>query len=181
MSLLSYSELVELVVSGVITAPLENINGASIDITLDNIIHIESDPRFNAIVCLMSKENIETHEFIMKDAGYQLMPGEFILGASREIFNLHDNIVAEYVLKSSLARNGLNHMLAGYCDPTWHSSKLTLELKNETRNHYLTIKPGMKIGQMKFFRVNSVPEKQSYSVRGQYNNQSVVTPSKGVR
>lgn len=181
MSLLSYTELLELVRSGVINAPVENINGSSIDITLDDIIRIEDHPKFNGVVDLRGKENIETYEYPLTEYGYQLSPGEFILASSREVFNLPDYISAEYKLKSSMARNGLEHLNAGWCDAGWNGSKLTLELKNMTCRHRLTIKPGMGIGQIVFFRHEKVPHDKSYAVKGQYNQQTSVTASKGIR
>ncbi len=181
MSLLSYLELVELVECGVITAELSRVNGSSIDITLDDRIRIESEPKFNAVVDLRAKENIETDVILLGEHGYQLVPGEFILASSREFFNLPNNISAEYKLKSSMARNGLEHINAGWCDCGWHGSKLTLELKNMTRKHRLTLKPGMAIGQVVFFRHEPVPREKGYAVRGQYNNQVTVQPSKGIR
>jgi len=84
-------------------------------------------------------------------------------------------------LKSSLARSGLQHLMAGWCDPGWNNSKLTLELTNVTQHHTLLIKPGMKIGQMVFWSCTPVPLDKSYSVTGQYNNQETVTGNKGVR
>lgn len=179
--LLSYYNLVDLVDAGVITAEKENINSASIDITLDDVIMLEDEPKFNAVVSLKDKESISMREHRLTEHGYVMAPGEFILASSREVFNLPDDIVAEYVLKSTMARNGLNHMLAGYCDPGWYGSKLTLELKNETRKHELTIKSGMKIGQVKFYRVTPVPQHASYAFRGQYNAQKKVTASQGLR
>lgn len=187
MSLISYKGLVEMVKAGVINANPENINGASIDITLDNIIRTEfedgDDPLTSSSVYvnLSKKENITTDEMIMDKFGYCLKPGEFVLASSVEVFNLPRNIAAEYKLKSSLARNGLQHMLAGWCDPGWTNSKLTLELYNATRYHNLLIQPGMKIGQMVFWQCYKVPESESYAKRGQYNNQDKVTGSKGIR
>jgi dCTP deaminase len=176
--LLSHDELVELVKRGVITADLSKVNGASIDITLDNDIKIEST--HGKIVDLIAKENINMISLNI-DNGYALTPGEFILASSREYFNLPDDISCEYKLKSSMARNGLEHLNAGWCDCTWSDSKLTLELKNMTNNHILWLTPGMGIGQMVFFRHEPVPAEKSYAVMGQYNNQSGVTESKGLR
>ena len=115
------------------------------------------------------------------DEPFMLMPGQFILASTNETFNLPNTIAAEYKLKSSLARSGLQHMLAGWCDPGWSGSRLTLELKNVTQSHILVLRAGMKIGQMVFFECEPVPQDQSYAVKGQYNNQTTVTASKGVR
>ena len=181
MTLLSYTELVELVESGVIDAKPENINGSSIDITLDDVVMIEQN--FTELVIdLSEKQNIFLLEHNIKEAGcVDLLPSEFILASSKEIFNLPDNISAEYKLKSSMARNGLEHFNAGWCDAGWAGSKLTLELKNMTQFHTLRLQAGMKIGQVVFFKHEPVPKDKSYAKTGQYNNQQKVQQSKGIR
>lgn len=186
--LLSYVELVELIEQGVITAPLENINASSIDLTLDDVLLVEREER--VLVDLANKESITVGEYNMMEVdedvdpsllhSYYLHPGEFVLASSREVFNLPNNISAEYKLKSSMARNGLEHLNAGWCDAGWHGSKLTLELKNMTQDHTLILRPGMKIGQVVFFKHTPVPDHASYAVRGRYNNQSGVTAAKGI-
>lgn len=179
MSLISYSELVELVNQGVINSDPANINGASIDITLGDEIMLESysTPSY---IDLMEKESLRMIKHKMEEV-YMLEPGDFILATSVETFNLPSDIACEYKLKSSLARSGLQHLMAGWCDPGWHGSKLTLELKNVTQYHALLLRPGMKIGQMVFFKCEPVPEENSYTVKGQYNNQDTVTANKGLR
>jgi len=39
----------------------------------------------------------------------------------------------------------------------------------------------MKIGQIKFYRVEEVPDEANYANTGQYNGQSKVQQSKGIR
>ena len=109
---------------------------------------------------------------------YWLAPGEFCLAETREIFNLPDFIAAQFVLKSSRAREGLEHLLAGFCDPGWHGSRLTLELTNARRYHSIAIWPGMKIGQMVFQRMQGIPA-STYAVTGRYNGHETVMPSLG--
>lgn len=184
MSLISYNGLVDLIRDGVINAPIANVSGASIDITLHDELMMETDfdlKNNNAPIDLAAKENIKIRKFKMDPKGEILMPGSCILASSAETFNLPNNVAAEYKLKSSLARNFLNHMLAGWCDPGWNNSKLTLELQNCSRYHNLLLRPGMKIGQMVFWECEPVPERHSYATKGQYNNQYSVTASKGVR
>lgn len=183
MSLLSYNELVKLVEKGVINADPENINAASIDITLHNEVLVEVPTGADEpLIDLKNKQTIGTYTVqLPNDIYYPLDPGQFILASSVETFNLPNDIACEYKLKSSLARSGLQHMLAGWCDPGWTNSRLTLELKNVTQHHVLALRPGMKIGQMVFFRCEPVPKKQSYAVKGQYNNQEKVTNNKGLR
>ena len=179
MSLLSYLELVDLVEKGVIDAPMENINSSSIDVTLGDTLLIEA--KLPILIDLPEKKSAVFHELVMTEEGYIVSPGEFFLATTRETFNLPNDIVAEFVLKSSQARNGMLHALAGYCDPGWHNSKLTMEFYNGLRYQSLRIKPGMKCGQVKFYRVSEVPQDKSYATVGQYNNQQSVQASKGIR
>jgi dCTP deaminase len=181
MSLISYSGLCALVGANVIDADPANISGSSIDITIGDTILVEDIDMSGSVVDLKEKESLNMKEFTIPEQGYLLFPGEFILASSAETFNLPNWVAAEYKLKSSLARSGLQHLMAGWCDPGWNNSKLTLELTNVTQHHSLLIKPGMKIGQMVFFACEPVPSDQSYAVKGQYNSQETVTGNKGVR
>jgi dCTP deaminase len=177
--LLSYTELCELIEQGVIDAPIENVNASSIDITLDDTFLTEcTEIDKSLFIDLSAKESITTSVQIGDVC--MLSPGSFVLASSQETFNLPNNISAEYKLKSSMARNGLEHLNAGWCDAGWHGSKLTLELKNMNQYHHLILKPGMKIGQMIFFKHAPVPDHASYANKGRYNNQPTTTASKGV-
>lgn len=146
----------------------ELLNPASLDLRLGHRLLIEVSDKRDLI-------KIDISDRTKKDP-YYLSPGEFALGETVETFNLPDSISAQFVLKSSRAREGLNHLLAGWCDPGWHGSKLTLELKNERRYHGLHLYPGLKIGQMVFHRMSNVPQ-ASYAVTGHYNNHLQVMPS----
>lgn len=171
MSLLSYTELCELVEQGVI-GPVEPsaINAASIDVRLGPDIVTEQycDHRVRPIdihkreVFPSLKTTIKTH--------YDLAPGEFVLAHTMEVFNLPDDICAEFKLKSSGARTGLENALATWCDCGWNGSTLTLELKNLLRYNSLRLTPGMYVGQMIFYRVTEVPKERSYATIGRYNN-----------
>jgi len=179
--MLSYNELIGLIDDGVINAKRENVNGASIDITLGNTIRVESCIPHWPVVDLMEKEVVSTSERDISIGSYVMQPGEAILAESVEVFNLPNDITADYLVKSSMARCFLNHALAGHCDPGWHGSVLTLELFNQSRYHRLKLTAGMKIGQVEFFRVDPVPNHASYATVGQYNNSKTVTESGGLR
>ena len=69
--LLSHDELQKLICEGVIDADPANVNAASIDITLHKVILQEGHPRFNSVINLAQKENIETSE-IFKSIRYEL-------------------------------------------------------------------------------------------------------------
>lgn len=169
MSLLSYLELVELVESGVIEGvdPL-CINSASIDVHLGNQIVAEVPNDYP--VDIHKREIFSSTKYLLGEGGtYTMLPGEFILAQTKEIFHLPNNIVAEFYLKSSGARTGLEHLHAGHCDPGWNNSVLTLELKNVLRYQPIVLTEGMRIGQMLFYRVREVPENRSYATIGRYN------------
>lgn len=182
MSLLSWSELTRLVSTGIIEgSSIELVNSSSIDIRMGNTILRESYPGNGAMVHLDKKDKLFTEKVTLKeDDEYVLMPGEFILASSLERFNLPLNISAEYKLKSSMARIGLEHLNAGWCDAGWHGSVLTLELRNMTSRHGIVLKPGVRIGQIVFFSHDPVPESRSYAVRGSYNNDVEATGVKTV-
>jgi dCTP deaminase len=178
--LLSYLELVDLVANNVINADPANINGASIDLTLHDTILVERLTSAPIEVDLSAKQAPDMIQLVMNAGGFALTPGQFILASTCETFNLPNDIAAEFKLKSSLARGGLNHLLAGFADPGWHNSRLTLELQNVLQHHTLRLRQGMKIGQMKFYRVKPVPDSESYAVKGRYNDTTNTTGSKGV-
>jgi dCTP deaminase len=113
--------------------------------------------------------------------GFIIWPRESVLAQSVEMFYLPDNITAEYRLKSSMGRVFLEHLHAGWCDPMWQGSVLTLELSNMSKYHPIRLQAGMKIGQMCFYEHEPVPHDRSYAVRGQYNYDTKVTASKGMR
>ena len=86
-----------------------------------------------------------------------LHPGEFVLGATYEQVSLPDDVAARLEGKSSLGRLGLlTHSTAGFIDPGF-SGHVTLELSN-VATLPITLWPGMKIGQLCFFRLSSASE-----------------------
>jgi dCTP deaminase len=179
MSLLSYNRLCELIEQGVImNVPFENVNAASIDLTLgDTFMREVIRDGVPEVVSLAERKPLSMS--VIEDASIiRLHPGEFILAQSQQIFNLPVNISGEYKLKSSMARIGLEHLNAGWCDAGWHGSVLTLEFKNMTRNHIIELQPGDKIGQIVLFEHEPVPEDKSYAARGRYNGDTKVSPIK---
>ena len=146
------------------------VNPASIDVRLGSHLMIEVADQRELIEIDISERNA--------DHPYWLRTNEFCLAETMETFSLPRFIAAQFVLKSSRAREGYEHMLAGFCDPGWNGSKLTLELKNARRFHDLPLYPGLKIGQMVFHRMCATPLKD-YSQTGRYNGDVKVAGSKG--
>lgn len=180
--LLSYLELVELVQNGVMENVADGaINAASIDVRLGDTFQFE-DTRIHShtnVVDLSKRESVSYHVETMHDGEAAILrPAGFVLAHTMEKFNLPNNISAQFLLKSSVARNGLDHLSATWCDAGWHGSVLTLELRNVTQMHNLLLRPGMAIGQMKFYAHTPVPDDQSYAKRGRYNNDETVSAIK---
>lgn len=198
MSLITFVELCEKITGGLLVAPssnpppfnkipIGNINAASVDVRLGQTFLREVRPdgvslRPSNYVSLFDKGELPmVKETLAWGERLYLQPGEFILAQTVEEFYLPNNIAAEFRLKSSVARAGLDQALAVWCDPGWNGSVLTIELRNNTRYHVLVLEAGMKIGQIVFFKGEPVPDEASYAVRGQYNNDKSVTANKGVK
>ena len=89
--------------------------------------------------------------------GFVLHPGEFVLASTLETVTLPDDLAARVEGKSSLGRLGLlTHATAGFVDPGF-SGHVTLELSN-VATLPIMLWPGMKIGQLAFFRLSSSAE-----------------------
>lgn len=170
--MLTYLELLKLVESGVVqgSSP-RHVNAASIDVHLANDFIVE-DISFAGPIDVAEREHLSCRRVSAGDEGFLLSPGQFVLASTKETFNLPSHTAALFVMKSSVARCGLDQMNAAWCSPGWHGSTLTLELINATRNHTLLLRPGMAIGQMVFFYGIPVPPEGLYSGRGAYNNVS---------
>lgn len=146
------------------------VNPASLDITLGTNIFVEVEDGG-----LLPKD-ISGHT---RSNPYLLLPNEFILAQSAEVFNIPDFICAQFALKSSLARAGLEHLMAGYIDPGFNDSVLTLEFKNAKRFSAFPLWPGMRCGQIIFTEMSDTPQ-VSYRYTGRYNHDAKVARSKGL-
>jgi dCTP deaminase len=106
-------------------------------------------------------------ETLVKDE-YWLKPQETVCVSMLEYLRLPSDISAKIMGKSSLGRLGLdNSSISGWVDAKW-KGVLTLELTNHSKNA-LKLTKGMKIGQLVFFRHDSVL--QGYDKVGRYVNQ----------
>ncbi len=171
MTILADWEITALCEGGMVT-PFERelVNPASLDVRLGGSLLIES-VESEALV----PYPLDRHS---EDAPYRLVPGQFVLAQTIETFHLPSDIAAQFMLKSSRARSGLEHLMAGYCDPGWSGSVLTLELHNSRQLHPVALWPGMKIGQMVFHRMSATPLRD-YRITGRYNDHQTVMASLG--
>lgn len=146
------------------------LNPASLDVLLGDNIFEEQEKRG------LVEKSIAHHT---KDNPYLLHPNEFILAQTIEKFNVPNRICAQFALKSSVARAGIEHLLAGWIDPGFNDSVLTLELKNARRLEAVKLWPGMRIGQIVFYEMSAHPLK-SYRETGRYNGDDKVAACKGL-
>ena len=155
------------------------VQPSSVDLHVDATFRTFHNARYPYID--VRKEMGELTELVevKPDEAFILHPGEFVLGSTLERVGLPDDLVARLEGKSSLGRLGLLiHSTAGYVDPGW-DGYLTLELSN-VANLPITIYPGMKIGQISFFRLTTAAEVPYGSARAgsKYQGQRGPTPSR---
>ena len=99
-------------------------------------------------------DGLTTEVEIPEYRSFCLQPGEFVLGSTRELIGIPDDIVARLEGKSSLGRIGLLvHSTAGYVDPGWHG-QLTMEIASVARMPIL-LYAGMKVCQISFLRLTT--------------------------
>lgn len=160
-----------------------HIGAASVDLTLGALLWVEASPRGGATVVDLMAGDTPTLEPVdmLKRGYYDLHPGQFCLAATVESFYLPNDLAGQVSLRSSLARSGLTHNMAGFVDPGFCNSVITLELVNVLRWRSLRLRPGLKIAQVALWRGAPVPDHASYAARGRYNDHLAAQPSKGLR
>ena len=167
--ILNHDEIVALINNGIIEgADLNNVNPASLNVRLDNKFLIEArDPNGQCGMHYtpLSFAKRESPRFIEVEGGVVLGPGDFCLASLVEKVNLPSNLCCDVMLRSSAARMGIQHLLAGWGDPGY-SGHLTLELKNELKYHAVRLVGGDAIIQLRFHRINEVAEGKDYGAKG---------------
>ncbi len=133
------------------------VQPSSIDVRLDKFFLLFDNHKYPFIDPAEDQPDLTRMIEVVRDEPFILHPGEFVLGSSFEVVTLPDDLAARLEGKSSLGRLGLlTHSTAGFVDPGF-SGHVTLELSNVAT---LPIKlwPGMKVGQLCFFRLSSPAE-----------------------
>src|SRR4051795_8299747 len=153
---------------------------SSVDVRVDRTFRVFHNARYPYIDVKQPQEALTELVEIDDEEPFILHPGEFVLGSTLERVALPDDLVARLEGKSSLGRLGLLiHSTAGYVDPGWDGF-LTLELSN-VANLPITLYPGMKIGQISFFKLTSPAETPYGSAGNKYQGQRGPTPSRFYR
>jgi dCTP deaminase len=145
----------------------ELINPNSIDVRIGNTAIFETIFGLDQSISL---------ENTSKEFPILIKPQEFFLSCTLEIFTFPSNICGEFKLKSSRAREGWGHSLAGWIDSCFHNSVLTLELRNNLNHGCLPLYKGLKIGQIILFD-NEIP-RATYAQKGKYNGDRATQRSK---
>ena len=171
----------ELAAGRVVLEPFDEpmLQPSSIDVRLDGFFRVFENHRYPHIDPAEEQPELTREVVPSKGEPFILHPGEFVLGSTYECVTLPDDIAARLEGKSSLGRLGLlTHSTAGFIDPGF-SGHVTLELSNVAT---LPIKlwPGMKIGQLCFFRLSSPAEHPygSGAEGSRYQNQRGPTASR---
>lgn len=107
-----------------------------------------------------------------KEHPLMVAPGAWFLAETAEVITLPDNLEGEICLRSSAARAGFQHALAGYIDPGW-TGVITLEFKNLRRSKHLPIYPGIELVQLRLTQLRRRPRK-SYAATGRYQGDTRV-------
>jgi len=132
----------------------EMLQPSSVDVRLDRVFRVFENHKYPHIDPAEDQPELTREVIPEGDEPFILHPGEFALGSTYEVVGLPDDLAARVEGKSSLGRLGLlTHATAGFIDPGF-VGHVTLELANVAT---LPIKlwPGMKIGQLCFFRLSS--------------------------
>ncbi|MDR0504547.1 MAG: dCTP deaminase [Bifidobacteriaceae bacterium] len=152
---------------------------SSIDVRLDRYFRLFDNHCYAVID--PAEQQPDLTRLVSKEPNepFILHPGEFVLGSTYEQVAIPDDLAARLEGKSSLGRLGLlTHSTAGFIDPGF-VGHVTLELANVAT---LPIKlwPGMKIGQMCFFRLSSRAAKPygKGATGSRYQNQRGPTASR---
>ena len=157
-----------------------DLQPSSVDLHLDRSFRVFRNNRYPYIDVRAPQPDLTELLHVAEDEPFILHPGEFVLGQTLEWVELPDDLVARLEGKSSLGRLGLLiHSTAGYVDPGW-DGYLTLELSN-VANLPITLYPGMRIGQISFFRLTSPAETPYGKAGNKYQGQRGPTPSRFFR
>lgn len=136
----------------------ELIQPSSIDVRLDRYFRLFDNHKYAVIDPSEDQPELTRLIEAKSDEGFILHPGEFVLGSTFELVKLPDDIAARLEGKSSLGRLGLlTHSTAGFIDPGFEGH-ITLELSNVSTLP-IRLWPGMKIGQLCFFKLSSPAER----------------------
>ncbi len=143
------------------------VQPSSVDVRLDRWFRLFDNHKYGHIDPAVEQPELTRLVEVEAGESFLLHPGEFVLGSTYETVGLGSALAARLEGKSSLGRLGLlTHSTAGFIDPGF-CGHVTLELSN-VATLPIALWPGMKIGQLCFFRLSS-PAEHPYG-SGPYGN-----------
>ena len=101
-----------------------------------------------------------------RDTPYLVPPGGWILTDVQEMITLAPDMEGTVVLRSSAARRGWDHAMAGFVDPGYRG-RLTLEFVNCLKYQFLPIYPGIQLVQLRINMLQTSPHRH-YGKTGRY-------------
>lgn len=155
------------------------IQPSSVDVRLDKFFRLFDNHRYPMIDPAQEQPDLTRLVEVAEGESFVLHPGEFVLASTLELVTLPSDLAARLEGKSSLGRLGLlTHSTAGFIDPGF-TGHVTLELSNSATLP-IVLWPGMKIGQMCFFKLSSPAEKPygSAEYQSRYQGQRGPTASR---
>ena len=142
------------------------VGPASVDLTLDSklrIFKVEQKP----LIIHDKVDYKKSTRLVDIRNGYILMPGELVLGITKEKITLPGDVCGWLNSRSRFARHGLmSHITAPFINPGV-SNRQVLEIYNASPRK-LKIMPGLKICQIIFQRCEGKAE-----YKGTFKNQSL--------
>lgn len=134
------------------------VQPSSVDVRLDRFFRLFDNHKYAYIDPSLDQPELTRLVEADPAEGFILHPGEFVLASTFELIGLPDDLAARLEGKSSLGRLGLiTHSTAGFIDPGFEGH-ITLELANVSTLP-IRLWPGMKIGQLCFFKLSSPAER----------------------
>ncbi|TFG09362.1 dCTP deaminase [Candidatus Thorarchaeota archaeon] len=145
----------------------ENVGPCSVDLTLDSVFRVYGP---GGPVDIHDDKNLDRDTKVVNtgEEPYMILPGQFILGQTRERISLSAKYAALLEGRSSIARLGVIVHSAGLVNPgtgVEKPGKLTLEIYCENLSPVL-LYPGMRIVQVMFVRLSSEASVQYDSRQG---------------
>ena len=154
---------------------IDNVHSSSYDVTSSEyILKVKKSKKDIYLIDAKKLENM--YEVVNIKDGYRFKPGEFILVALNDMFNIPDNICASIRGRTSYNRLGISitiqHLNPGY------RGKLNIAIKNNTVNTNLLM-TNMAIAQIVFEEMDDkVSENLLYSNNNSYQNEDGLKGSK---
>lgn len=147
----------------------ENVNGASVDVTLGPFFYRISNDRLG-VFDPYDQESVERQfgDPQRADSVIVLKPGERILGHTNEFVGFREGGTTQMAARSTWGRNGISVCLcAGWGDPGYFN-RWTMEIQNHNRQTTL-LRVNTRIAQIVFHEMSD-GDVSGYDLDGKYQD-----------